>query len=332
MLEAKAITAGCSDKRLDSAAVPKGRRTFRFVPAHPRSEVERRETRLLVRSNASNFHWQRVKKFGEPAHNAPPTGPRHRQPAHSSTKHSWRALAPLAPRVLNPLLPGDENGGVGGHDDREERGPEAKEEEVLRVGETAPQRMNSPLNSVGLGHIDPFATHPSALPMAVVSPILDQIKHFLLQMFPPKIGTSDLSIAEMWFRKCFQDRGIFHAAFYCHFARMRAITSREDECREQVYCYSEAIREIHRKFENPSTACVDDNILAVFALAYNGDVRRDKPSHSPTSGPLKALQVLDIYGGRLETVHVHLQGLAKMLSIRGGLSKIRLPGLAHLIS
>jgi len=67
-------------------------------------------------------------------------------------------------------------------------------------------------------------------------------------------------------------------------------------------------------------------------LSYHGDLRRAAPVMAPSQGPLTTLQLLHIYGGRLETVQVHLQGLAKMLSLRGGLSKIQLPGLAQAIS
>jgi len=47
---------------------------------------------------------------------------------------------------------------------------------------------------------------------------------------------------------------------------------------------------------------------------------------------MNAMQGLDVYGGRLDTVPMHTEGLARMLSIRGGLDKIQFPGLAAMIS
>lgn len=79
-------------------------------------------------------------------------------------------------------------------------------------------------------------------------------------------------------------------------------------------------------------SCEDENILSVYSLTYHGDLRRDNPAIAPSQGPLTTLQLLHVYGGRLETVQVHLQGLAKMLTLRGGLNKIKLPGLAQAIS
>lgn len=47
---------------------------------------------------------------------------------------------------------------------------------------------------------------------------------------------------------------------------------------------------------------------------------------------MNAMQGLDIYGGHLGTVPMHIEGLAKMLSMRGGIENIQFPGLAAMIS
>jgi hypothetical protein len=163
---------------------------------------------------------------------------------------------------------------------------------------------------------------------------LIEVDQFLLQLFPPEKGNLRSSLANAWFEKCVSQRGLFHAFFFCQFARNRAakaLTARQDSP-ELLSCHMEAVREINKKFSNASTACDDENILAVGALAYHGPVKTEIPSRSPCQGPLKALQVLDIYGGVLGTVPVHLDGLARMVSIRGGLANIKLPGLAQQIS
>jgi hypothetical protein len=125
---------------------------------------------------------------------------------------------------------------------------------------------------------------------------------------------------------------LFHASLFCQLTRNRIFFSAPAESREQVQCYTETIRGVHQKFKDTSMRCEDENILAVYALSYHGGLRQDIPVVGPAQGPLTTLQLLHIYGGRLETVQVHLQGLAKMLALRGGLSKIRLPALAQAIS
>lgn len=89
---------------------------------------------------------------------------------------------------------------------------------------------------------------------------------------------------------------------------------------------------MHQKFQDNTTSCADENILSVYALAYHGVTRPQTSTEVPNQGPLKTLQLLHVYGGRLETVDVHLRGLAKMLALRGGVGKIGLPGLAQAIS
>lgn len=99
-----------------------------------------------------------------------------------------------------------------------------------------------------------------------------------------------------------------------------------------MQCYTETIRGVHQKFQDNTMSCADENILSVYALAYHGANRPQTSAEVPNQGPLKSLQLLDIYGGRLETVEVHLRGLAKMLTLRGGVGKIGLPGLSQAIS
>lgn len=96
--------------------------------------------------------------------------------------------------------------------------------------------------------------------------------------------------------------------------------------------HSEAVREVNRNILHPSTACNDRNLLAVLVLAFNGSVLADKPGRVPHQGPLRTMQVLDIYGGALEPASVHMDGLKQMLRIRGGINEIKQPGLAQLLS
>ena len=99
-----------------------------------------------------------------------------------------------------------------------------------------------------------------------------------------------------------------------------------------IFCHLEAIKGINNSIQCDPMACNDDNMLAVLALAISGPTVHNMPLRAPSQGPLKALQALDIYGGALETVPVHVAGLLKMVSMRGGLNTIELPGLAQQLS
>jgi hypothetical protein len=130
----------------------------------------------------------------------------------------------------------------------------------------------------------------------------------------------------------FRDRVLFHASLFCQITRNKVLLEPEPETQEQIQCYAETIRGVHQKFEDASVSCADENILSVYALCCHGALRPPPPTVVPTQGPLANLLLLHVYGGRLEIVQLHVQGLAKMLSFRGGISKIELPGLAQAIS
>lgn len=151
-------------------------------------------------------------------------------------------------------------------------------------------------------------------------------------MFPPERGKPISALSERWLRTTFNDRPLFHASIFCQLTRNKVFLSPEPDSREHVQCYTETIRGVHQKFQDNTTSCADENILSVYSLAYHGASRPQKSTQTPNQGPLNTLQLLNVYGGRLQTVEVHLRGLAKMLTLRGGVDKIGLPGLAQAIS
>lgn len=318
-------------------------KTFQFVTANPSSESERSQNKILVRSNASNYHWKRVKKNSDPS--ASPPIARRRSSTHSQNRSLKRAL-PLTPQ--QSVTPSTESDRLTFNDEEESSEPSTAS--PAQDGEPIILPDNNLTALVISGHHDPFETYPCDLPKEFVSPVLDQgeqmdakidtglmaksvaVNSFLKLMFPPERGQSVSPLAEEWQRTTFHDRGLFHASLYCQLTRNRVFFSTAAETPEQMQCYTETIRGVHQKFLDLSMRCEDANILSVYALSYHGEPRRDLPEVSPSQGPLTTLQLLHIYGGRLQTVHMHLQGLAKMLTLRGGLSKIKLPGLAKAIS
>jgi len=83
---------------------------------------------------------------------------------------------------------------------------------------------------------------------------------------------------------------------------------------------------------DPVEACKDINIFAIVALAKNGKSERvEVPPKTPKQGPLRSLQFLNSFG-LTESVPVHLDGLSKLIELKGGLDKIAIPGLAAVIS
>lgn len=96
---------------------------------------------------------------------------------------------------------------------------------------------------------------------------------------------------------------------------------------------AELVRSLSLAIKDPVEACKDINIFTVVALAKGGESQRVKevPLKMPTQGPLKSLQLLNLMS-LSETDPVHLDGLSKLIELKGGLEKIEIPGLAVLIS
>lgn len=107
----------------------------------------------------------------------------------------------------------------------------------------------------------------------------------------------------------------------------------------QLLCaHAETVTYVNQALSDHKIACSDSTILAVFALAYHSITIEEKPPkgstaifRAPEQGPLKSLRLLNLYGGPIETVSMHREGLLKLIQLRGGIEKITLPGLAGLL-
>jgi hypothetical protein len=141
---------------------------FQFVTAIPSSDAERSQNKVLVRSNASNYHWRRVKKDADVPSPRPVAKRRSSAPIHT-IKSSKRALAPALPRNADATARS------------ETATPKSEEAEVELVNRSPASEGDllsfSPASFstwIVSGHHDPFETYPSDLSREVVSPVLDQ--------------------------------------------------------------------------------------------------------------------------------------------------------------
>ena len=106
-----------------------------------------------------------------------------------------------------------------------------------------------------------------------------------------------------------------------------------EHSKQMALCEVDAITRISRAIKNPTEAVTDEMILCVLCMATN---RLENPSNeeitdSPFNATLRSLQWLDVYG-RLSPHPVHQSGLRQLVFLRGGLGKLRLPGLATVIA
>ena len=157
-----------------------------------------------------------------------------------------------------------------------------------------------------------------------------------IMLLPDPARPDHESLVNHWRDWYLSDSTLFHSALFAQLARLTVAETELTPLYQKAYwyCYSEVVRDINRRFLDPSEWYSDESIHAVQAMAFHGDtVAEDSETpRSPAQGPLNGMQALDIYVGRLNPVDMHVQGLGKMLSIRGGISDIKFPGLGGVLS
>lgn len=93
------------------------------------------------------------------------------------------------------------------------------------------------------------------------------------------------------------------------------------------------IKSLNERMRNEASACSDSNILCVLGLTTYGTLRIKEPGRArwPCQGPLTSLNGLDTLG-RLPSVQEHIRGLESLVKMRGGINKIKTPGIAPMLS
>lgn len=147
--------------------------------------------------------------------------------------------------------------------------------------------------------------------------------------------------AEKWLPRAKANPALFTAFLYGaagHMQTRKRLESTElvpqtrEEKLEQIICETETIKRLNKMMQDPSQVCSDEVILAVLCMAFNRiDYSRWNTSDSSPKAPLRNLQWLDVYGGLSMNDH-HMKGLLALIETKGGLSKMKLPGLAETLS
>ncbi|OQV03894.1 hypothetical protein CLAIMM_08873 isoform 3 [Cladophialophora immunda] len=299
----------------------------RFVAARPDSTQARREAKALIRAHASRASWAKIRQ-----------GKQSRQEGTSQAGPS-QAPGVQQTRQVDTALVSHSNDEQDNDTRLGRAGPSCPRQVVPSRRQTilASCPVPNPLRTVGAGDVDPFASYPSRLPKEIATPIIAQVNHFFNTMFLPDPDRMEESVARHWISWYMSDSILFHALCFSQLARL-SVTEASGlnpiSQRARWYCYSVVVGEVNRRFNNVSTRCSDESILAVQALAFHGDrtAHDSEPPGSLSQGPMSALQGLDLYAGRLDPVNMHVHGLAKMLAMRGGIEEIRFPGLAAMLS
>ncbi|ETI28584.1 hypothetical protein G647_01034 [Cladophialophora carrionii CBS 160.54] len=326
---------------------------LRFVTARPDTKQGKQEAKAAIRAHASQASWAKIRKKGKQLKQPgigsgdtarPDQQQQHRlssagEPASSSSSSSASVSVSVSGSASTALVSRFDDDPP--HNVDHASGAPASARQVVpsraaRQSILGSISVPSPLRTVGAGDVDPFTSYPSRLPKEVAAPIISQVNHFLNIIFLPDPDRPTPSIVERWISCYMKDSTFFHAICFAQLARSLATETRLKPINRKAYwyCYAEVVREVNRRFNDPAERCSDETIFAVQALAFHGDATTDEADtpRSPSQGPMNSMQGLDIYAGRLNPVSMHVNGLARMLALRGGIADIELPGLAAMLS
>lgn len=98
-------------------------------------------------------------------------------------------------------------------------------------------------------------------------------------------------------------------------------------------CYMESVRLLSNAIQDPIYVLTDTIIMSVLIMAYSTGwvVEKKRNTILPFQAPLQNLQWLDILGAQVDH-SAHVAGLGMLLTLKGGLEKVNVPGVAGVIS
>ncbi|KAL2010811.1 hypothetical protein VTN00DRAFT_3529 [Thermoascus crustaceus] len=338
-----------------------------FINAKPSSEIEKLQSRLLVRSHVGKWTWQQIKAgsvAGADSYNSDDRkghAVQHRssketpdaddigdpQPA-PSTSWSSASSRPPASNIKPRNLQNQKTTSPKNQTHRTpERGIKTRSQ-IKNEQSQSPHGLMSfrpSIDYIGTGRFDPFQTYPSNLPPDFVNPCISVLWPSLTPHSANNPGNTVPAISG-WLPLAMEDEMAFFALIFGSLAHKRNRYHRKNKIglsfslspqAERIMELSEieTIKLINRALRDPSRAVSDAVILSVLCMAHNrakdNDIGMVKDTVvSPFQPPLRSLQWLDIYG-TLSPHAVHMNGLAQLVGMKG-LENIELEGLAPIIS
>lgn len=300
-------------------------KSFSFVNGVPLTDSERRQSRTTVRSNASNRRWRLAKEAAAKTQAlASDHGPRSAVSIASTTIIIEDGNTKIPTRRIEAT---------------ENRRQRLQQKKLRKHGAAKPPStkspvLHSPTKIVNLAQYFMGSMPGSHVSQQSIVRMLQGTAMSYAQLFPSHRHDTHSQMAKDWFQQCLRTRGILHTALFCQAKRAEAMrpgwTALPSD--ELVLCQTEAVQAINHRLSQSITACDDDSLRIVFSLTWHGALKDDATPQAPNQAPMGGLQALRLFMGVIGCDTMHADGLNRMLSLRGGLDKVNMPGLAFLIS
>ncbi|KAL3705026.1 hypothetical protein TMatcc_008698 [Talaromyces marneffei ATCC 18224] len=293
---------------------------IRFVNAYPMSESEKKHSRLIVRSHIGSWTWQQIKE--------------------RSDSEMGQQIDKQNISVQRKEIENEEEYFASSLDDDEEL--LGREPPATRSPFRPNDSHSTSIHNLGAGNVDPFRTYPSEVPSATVNKCISYSLSLLLPNMTPRDAQGNSLAASHWYSLSLQEPVLFPAFLFGPLLhkRVRYLSSGKPvnllnnyEEREMRAMELELIQGVNKAITDPLRATSDAVIMSIMTLAHGSsdDPQWYAEHMSPFKAPLKSLQWLDTYAF-FEMDPVHTAGLLRVVSLRGGLTKIKYPGLAPVLS
>lgn len=128
-------------------------------------------------------------------------------------------------------------------------------------------------------------------------------------------------------------RALFHAFLFGADIHMRALPREFAQPTVTFQAvHRAAAQSLNAAIADPKTMCSDETILSLLILGHaEAKPTPDGWAKSPAQASLRVLQELDIFGA-LAPIPDRVQGLLKLIQMKGGIIHIKLPGLREMLS
>lgn len=161
-------------------------------------------------------------------------------------------------------------------------------------------------------------------------------------LIPGSAKGKDNPALNSWFQFYMRDATLFSALTFGALSHKQVNCSMVAEPGNQltavekqglIFYEMESARMINKTLQHQPETVTDTLILSALCMANNSanEVKLHHVQASPFTPPLQRLQWLDIYG-RMSSSPAHQRGLLQLITLRGGLECVELPGLAAILS
>jgi hypothetical protein len=153
-------------------------------------------------------------------------------------------------------------------------------------------------------------------------------------LFPNEKNTSGAnSVSVAWLGACQKTPLLFHVLIFACSIHLDIVRqSKFNWNSPAILSYKQLILRLLSEIIREGNGAVrDEVILAILILSCHEVTPRIEERRNPFKPPLKSLQFLNIYG-RFQFVPQHIKAILDLITLKGGIEEIQLPGLAEVLA